>query len=397
MTRRALRDHLAGAVLGLAVLPFSLLVGRGDDYSIGRLATARAAAATSAAVVPPSGITSSPVPADSGEQALARPRLGAAVQWNLQQVHGPEAWSFGTGSADVLVAIVDSGVDGAHPDLVGELVPGRNLRDGSTSVQDDVGHGTEVAGIIAALGNNDVGVAGLARGVRLMPLKITSPNGSASSAAAADAIRWAAEHGARVVNLSFGTLRDVPALRSAVQEASSQGVLLVAAAGNCGDAATYRIEGCSQQNQAHYPAALPEVVAVGALDAASALATYSNTGPYVRLTAPGGAGGGARAAPNWVLSTTPTRQAVSSGRPGYDYEFGTSIAAPHVTAAAALVWSINPTLSRDQVAQILFDTADDLGPPGRDDQYGYGRVNAARAAQRAAELPGAVQRPAPGA
>ena len=310
-------------------------------------------------------------------------------QWNLQQVHAPEAWDTATGGGDVVVAVLDSGIDAAHPDLAGRVVPGRNVRERNSDTRDDIGHGTHVAGVIGALGDNGIGVAGLSWGVRLMPIKITNRQGDASIAAAAEGIRWAVDHGARIINLSFGGLEDSRAVRLAVEDAYQRGALLVAAAGNCGELATFRDEGCDVANPPIYPAALSQVIAVGALGATGELAPYSETGSYIRLTAPGGVGGSRRSNPlDYILSTWPPALPSPIDLPGYSYEVGTSMAAPHVAGAAALVWSTNPTLSRDEVEQLLFETADPLGPPGRNDRYGYGRVNVQRAVERAVQLPG---------
>jgi subtilisin family serine protease len=315
------------------------------------------------------------------------PRLGD--QWNMQLIQAPDAWNVATGGGDVTVAVLDSGIDPTHPDLTGRVVPGRNVRENSANTRDDLGHGTHVAGIIGALGNNGVGVVGLSWGVRLMPIKITDRFGDASIVGAAEGIRWAVEHGARIVNLSFGGLDDSQTVRLAVRDARSRGALLIAAAGNCGEVSSYQSEGCDTLNPPIFPAALEEVIAVGALDATGHLAPYSETGEYLRLTAPGGAGGSQRTNPrDYVLSTWPPGLPSPIDQTGFSYEVGTSMAAPHVAGTAALVWSTNPTLTRDQVESILFETADDLGAPGRDDRYGYGRLNASRAVERAASLPG---------
>jgi subtilisin family serine protease len=315
------------------------------------------------------------------------PRLGD--QWNMRQIQATEAWDIGTGGGDVVVAVLDSGIDPSHPDLAGRVVPGRNVRERNANTRDDIGHGTHVAGVIGALGNNGVGVAGVSWGVRLMPIKITDRFGDASILGAAEGIRWATDNGARIINLSFGGLDDSQTVRLAVRDARSRGVLLTAAAGNCGEVASFQSEGCDTLNPPIFPAALDEVIAVGALDATGQLAPYSETGDYIRLTAPGGAGGSQRSNPrDYILSTWPPGLASPIDQTGYNYEVGTSMAAPHVAGTAALVWSTNPILSRDQVEAILFDTADDLGAPGRDDRYGYGRVNARRAIERAASLPG---------
>jgi thermitase len=315
------------------------------------------------------------------------PQFGG--QWNMRQIRAPEAWDIGTGAGDVVVAVMDSGIDPSHPDLQGRVVPGRNVRERNSSTQDEIGHGTHVAGVIGALGNNGVGVAGLSWAVRLMPIKITDRFGDASIVAAADGIRWATEYGAKVINLSLGGLEDSQTVRRAVADARGRGVLLVAAAGNCGEVASYRDEGCDTLSAPFYPAALPDVIAVGALGANDEVAPYSNTGEYVRLTAPGGVGGSNRNNPlDYILSTWPPALDSAIGQPGYSYEVGTSMAAPHVSGTAALLWSTNPALTRDQIEAILFETADDLGPPGRDERYGYGRVNVQRAIARAASVAG---------
>ena len=264
------------------------------------------------------------------------------------------------------------------------------MRERTANTRDDIGHGTHVAGVIGALGNNGVGVAGLSWGVRLMPIKITDRFGDASILGAAEGIRWATDNGARIINLSFGGLDDSQTVRLAVRDARSRGVMLTAAAGNCGEVASFQSEGCDTLNPPIFPAALDEVIAVGALDATGQLAPYSETGDYVPARPPRAARGqSAVQSPRLHLehlATGPGRR--RSIRPGFNYEVGTSMAAPHVAGTAALVWSTNPTLSRDQVEAILFETADDLGAPGRDDRYGYGRLNALRAIQRAASLPG---------
>jgi subtilisin family serine protease len=315
------------------------------------------------------------------------PQFGG--QWNMRQIHAPEAWDIGTGAGDVVVAVLDSGIDPSHPDLQGRVVPGRNVRERNGNTQDEIGHGTHVGGVIGALGNNGVGVAGLSWAVRLMPIKITDRFGDASIVAAADGIRWATEYGAKIINLSLGGLDDSQTVRRAVADARARGVLLVAAAGNCGEMASYRDEGCDTLNAPFFPAALPDVIAVGALGANDEVAPYSNTGEYVRLTAPGGVGGSGRNNPlDYILSTWPPALESAIGQPGYSYEVGTSMAAPHVSGTAALLWSTNPSLTRDQIEAILFESADDLGPPGRDDRYGYGRVNVQRAIAKAASLAG---------
>ncbi len=281
-------------------------------------------------------------------------------QWNLPAVHAPEAWDV-TQGAGVRVAVVDTGVDCGHPDLSGQCAAQVNYVGG---FQDDNGHGTHVAGIIAALTNNGVGVAGVASGVKLVALKVLDQNGEGTTATAAAAIVDAVRlYGAKVINLSFGGPRDPggpdAVLQAAIDEAYARGAVVVAAAGNCNPSCTTIID----------PAAMDHVLAVAAVNNNRERASFSNYGSYIDLAAPG----------ENILSTSP--------RCGYRFMSGTSMAAPHVSAVAALVLSLRPDLGPDAVATILFQTADDLGAPGRDPCYGYGLVNAYRAVRAVAPAP----------
>lgn len=282
-------------------------------------------------------------------------------QWNLPAVHAPEAWDITQGSAAVKVGVVDTGVDCGHPDLQGQCAAQANYVNyypGPT--QDDNGHGTHVAGIIAARTNNGVGVAGVAPGVKLVALKALDSTGSGDTTTVAQAIRDAAlAFGARVINLSLGGTDYDQVLKDAVDAAYARGAVIVAAAGNCRPSC----------NSVIYPAAFDHVIAVGAVDSSLQRAWFSNYGSYIDLAAPGVN----------ILSTYPG----GSYAPGS----GTSMAAPHVSAAAALVLSLRCDLGPDAVASILFQTADDLGSPGRDQYFGYGLVNAYRAVRAVAPAP----------
>ncbi len=275
-------------------------------------------------------------------------------QWNLPAIHAPEAWDVTLG-AGVKVAVVDTGVDCGHPDLQGQCAAQANYVGG---FQDDNGHGTHVAGIIAARVNNDIGIAGVAPGARLIALKVLDQSGQGTTTTAAAAIVDAVRvYGARVINLSFGGPDFDAFLQESINQAHAGGALVVAAAGNSGSSAPI------------YPAAMDHVVAVAAVDPKLQRAGFSNYGNYVKLAAPG--------VDIW-----------STYRGGqYDLGRGTSMAAPHVSAAAALVLSLRPNLCPDAVAALLFQTADDLGSPGWDPYYGYGLVNAYRAVRAAAPAP----------
>ena len=234
-------------------------------------------------------------------------------QWGLTAVHAELAWSIGTGSGAV-VAVIDSGVDGSHPDLTAGMVSGKNTRndrgDYSAPDSDNNGHGTHVAGIIAARANNGKGIAGVAPEAQIMPVKVLDADGSGWMADVIEGIVWAADHGADVINMSLGG-PDADFSAAAVQYAQSRGVVVVAAAGNEGS------------TQAMYPAALPGVVSVSALDDSGAVDNYSNTGESIDIAAPG-------------------RRSSRRYPVGYQSMSGTSMAAPHVAGVAALIRGYAP-------------------------------------------------------
>jgi thermitase len=332
----------------------------------------------------------------------------ATDQWNLPQINAPAAWDVTTGSSDVVVAIVDTGVDLGHPDLSAKIVAGYDFVNDDSTPQDDEGHGTHVAGIAAAATNNGVGVAGVSWGARLMPVKVLDREGSGYLSDVADGIRWAADHSARVVNLSLGGPAASSTLQNAVDYAYGRGLLIVAAAGN-----EYEIG-----NPVSYPAAYPHVMAVAATDDQDGHASYSNTGYYVDIAAPGGdpTGSGDTNPRHWIMSTywrgasglgqetgpsggglgqetgpsggglgqetgPSGRETGPSGGPSgvqaaYERHAGTSMATPHVAGLAALVWSQHPDWTNADVEWMIEYTAQDLGAAGRDDVFGWGRIDA---------------------
>jgi subtilisin family serine protease len=306
-------------------------------------------------------------------------------QWNMQIIQAPPGWDLSTGSGDVVVAIVDTGVDLTHPDLRDRIVAGYDLVEDDATPQDEYGHGTHVAGIAAAVGNNGEGVAGVTWGSRIMPVRVLGAEGSGSTFNIAAGMAWAADHGARVMNLSLGSpfpamlaAHGIPggdALRAAVDYAYGHGVLVVAAAGN-----EYQ-----EGDPPSYPAAYAHVLAVAATNDQDRHAYYSNAGSYVDVAAPGGETSQADD-PHGVFSTLPNEE-VALTREGYPTGYGalqgTSMAAPHVAGLAALVWSVNPGLTNDQVQAIIESAADDLGRPGWDGCFGVGRINVNRALQAA--------------
>jgi len=276
---------------------------------------------------------------------------------SLTQVHAQSAWDMTTGAPGLVVAVVDSGVS-AHPDLAGKLLSGWDYVNNDGDPTDDNGHGTMVAGIIGAATNNSTGIAGLCWGCKILPVKVLDASASGSYANIASGITYAADHGAKVINLSLGGSTASTTLQNAVDYATSKGALVVAASGN---------QGC---NCVLYPAAYANAVAVGSVDGTNTKYSYSNYGPSLDLVAPG---------TNWATSST-----TQSGYAGFS---GTSSATPVVAAAAALVLSEKPSLTPSGVAALLESSADDLGSTGRDDSYGYGLVNLSAAVVAAGGAP----------
>lgn len=267
-------------------------------------------------------------------------------QWALPRIEAPAAWETTTGAPGVIIGIADTGVDPGHPDLSSRLVAGWNFYDNNTDTRDVYGHGTKVAGTAAAAGNNGTGVAGVCWDCWIMPLRISATNGYASYSAAASAIVWAADHGARVVNVSY-MMSTSSTVRSAAQYMSNRGGVVSISAGNYSEYET------SPDN--------PYVLTVSATDASDNLYSWSNTGNNVDLAAPG-----------CVYTTT------NGG--GYGGGCGTSFSAPLVAGVAALVISENPGFGGAEIIERLQQTADDKGPGGWDPTFGWGRVNAAGAA-----------------
>ncbi|MCR8632336.1 S8 family peptidase [Paenibacillus radicis (ex Xue et al. 2023)] len=268
-------------------------------------------------------------------------------QTYLEQIHVNEAWDVATGNTNITIAIVDTGVDLNHPDLKPNLVSGVNLINPSRPPQDDNGHGTNVAGVVGAVGNNDRGVSGILWKARIMPVKALEADGSGGEAKLGEGIRYAVDHGAKIVVLSLGLNKYSNYMNDVVQYAEEKDVLLVAATGNEG-------------NRVKYPAAYPTVLAVGGMTTGNTADSRSNTGPEIDLVAP------------WDVFTT--------ARGGsYEYKDGTSMAAPQVAAVAALAWSKYPGMKAYQIRQLLRQTADDLEAPGWDSSTGYGLLRADRA------------------
>ena len=288
------------------------------------------------------------------------PLYQAGQQWGVTQIKLEQAWDVTTGNSDMVVAVLDTGTALNHPDLEDKIVGGWDFISNDGEPYDDEGHGTQTAGIIGASTNNGQGVAGASWGARLMPIKVCNSDGQCPEEAIAAGIRWATDHGARIINLSLGSDEDTQIIREATAYAVQRNVLIAASSGNEAD------------GKARFPAAYEGVVSVGATGRSDTVTGFSSYGDYVDVTAPGVG----------VLST-----GFEDGELTYSYANGTSFSSPFVAGVAALVWSSNPSLSAEQVGFVLMDSSDDLGDPGPDIHYGNGRLNAFRAVTMAKEGP----------
>ncbi|MED1468593.1 S8 family serine peptidase [Bacillus salipaludis] len=267
-------------------------------------------------------------------------------QWYLNKIQMPKAWNITKGSPHITVAVIDDGVQQGHPELKGKIVSPYNAVTGGTYYTPHE-HATHVAGIIAASFNKS-GIAGIAPNVKIMPINVFDGE-EASDYAVAQGIKYAVSHHADVINMSLGSPNYSALLDYYANYAKSKGVLLVAAAGNDG---TFTKT---------YPAAFNSVVGVGATDSSDHRAYYSNKGSFIDFTAPG----------SNIYS--------SINRSSYANLSGTSMATPIVSGVAALVLSKNPFLNPNQVETVLKRSTIDLGRKGRDDYYGYGRIDAYKA------------------
>lgn len=311
---------------------------------------------------------------------------GYAAQWNMRIIQAPAAWDITTGSRQVVIAVLDTGISLTHPDLQANLwqntgeIAGNGLDDdgngyvddrwgwnfvsSTPNPDDDHWHGTHVAGIAGAVGNNAIGVTGTAWQVQLMAVKFLDRNGQGTFLGMLQAMRYAANNGARVLNLSVSVDGELSAeerrlLNETVSYVKSNGAVMVAASGNAG------------ASMPAYPARHPDIMAVGASTASDERWWLSNYGPGLDLLAPGAG----------IYSTSRT-----SNGPTYSTASGTSMAAPHVSGAVALLWAVNPALSPAEIISILRLSADDLNftsYPGPDAYFGWGRLNLRRAVQAA--------------
>jgi type VII secretion-associated serine protease mycosin len=286
-------------------------------------------------------------------------------QWQLGVLNATAAWRYSTGSG-ITVAVLDSGVDANHPDLVGQVLPGADFVDGTSDGRTDlVGHGTTVAALIAGR-RDDNGVVGLAPDARILPVRVLDQNNRYSDAAVvAKGVRWAVDHGARIINLSLGGVSRNEALGGALAYAAQHDVVVIACTGN--------VAQTTGDPQVWYPAREPGVVAVTGLRNPG-----QNESAGRSLTAGADPGGplwtGSLTGPQTVLSA-PAADLLGARPGGYWRVQGTSFAAPLVAATAALLRARYPYLSAGNVINHLISTARDLGAEGRDNLYGFGEVD----------------------
>ena len=286
----------------------------------------------------------------------------ASQQWNMNLINAPTAWDITTGTGEIVIAIIDTGIDLGHPELADKIVAGIDLVNDDDIAQDDHAHGTHVAGIAAAVGNNGQGVAGVAWNARLMPVKILDQDGRGYMSTLAEAIVWATDHGTDIINMSIASLSNNLTVRDAIDYAYAHGVILVAAAGNAYSMGALTI----------YPAAFDHVIGVGSVGSEYEHASYSSAGPFVDVAAPGG---------HSNIGPTIYSTFWQNGVHTYNHAEGTSMAAPHVTGLAALLKATDASLGPDEIEQIITSTAIDLGEPGRDELYGAGCIDIAAALQ----------------
>jgi subtilisin family serine protease len=263
-----------------------------------------------------------------------------AMQYVLSKLHVPEAHALSTGN-QVLIAVIDSGIDTSHPEIT-DMVAGSF--DAVNSREPPDSHGTAMAGAIVAHAN----LTGVAPAARILAIRaFTKTEGTTLSILRS--LDWAAAHGARIINMSFAGPSD-PDIALSLAAALKKGIVLIASAGNAG-----------RNSAPLYPAADPNVIAVTAVDAENNLLNVANRGRYIAVAAPGVD----------IVGPTPGG--------GYQMSTGTSVAAAHISGVIALLLAFKPTLTPEAIRKLLTSTATDLGPRGRDEQFGSGLVDAYRA------------------
>ncbi len=319
----------------------------------------------------PAGLTSQSAATIQSNRAVrfleANPSLSATTapddtsygqQWAPARIGAEAAWDMTMGSAGVVVAVLDTGLDPSHPEFAGKTIAGWDFFNNDADPSDDNGHGTHVAGVAGALTNNALGIASIGRATTIMPVKVLNQYAGGNHATAASGVLWAVDNGARIINLSLGSAATSATLESAINYAFDHGVLVVAAAGNGNTATPF------------YPAAYVNTMAIGGTDSVDARYSMSNFGTWLDMMAPGVS----------IYST-------NWGPSAYNTRTGTSQAAPHVSAVAALMLALDDTLTPTYLRDMLQSSALDLGAAGLDTMFGYGRLDAAAAVVLAGGVP----------
>ena len=271
-------------------------------------------------------------------------------QYYLREINADKAWSLTTGSENIKVGVLDTGIDRNHPDLAGKIAEDEVSEDDLT---DEIGHGTEVAGIIAAKTNNNQGIAGISWNTKIVPIKVTDETGQARVSTVVSALDAAHEKGVKIVQISLSTNQLSQVLGDAVKTAQDRGIIIVSTGGNTGI------------RELRYPAAFNGVVGVTSVDQNKKIESYSTQGEHISIAAPG----------SNIYTTTRNSS--------YASVTGTSFAAPQVAGTLALIWALIPDFTSSQVKDILFKSAQDLGESGKDPTYGYGLLNSQKAVELA--------------
>lgn len=284
---------------------------------------------------------------------------GYRYEWDISYTEADKAWSLVKQKREVKVAVLDTGVDYTHPDLKDRVLKdkGYNFVDNDSETMDDNGHGTHVSGIIAASANNNIGVSGITGtlNIKILPVKVLDENGEGEVSNIVKGIKYAVDNGADIINLSFGTNSKSKEIEEAINYAKSKGVFVVAAAGNDGE---------SDDNSS--PAS-DGAFAVAAMDYNYKVADFSDYGSCIKISAPG----------EEILSTVPG---------GYEAWDGTSMAAPIVSGIAAMAKAEDPNLSLSQMEDVLDSTAKDIMIKGKDQQSGYGLIDAYDAIKKVEQI-----------
>ncbi|MBI4022826.1 S8 family serine peptidase [Candidatus Berkelbacteria bacterium] len=289
----------------------------------------------------------------------------ASQRTALEQIRAPEAWDYVQGKTTAKIAIIDTGIDGTHEDLSGKILAGRNVMTdadlAANTDSDDNGHGTSVAGVAAASGNNSLGVAGVDWRAKLVPVKAFDSSGMATTSDVVEALTYAIDAGVHVISMSFGRGTESAALTSALDQAWSRGIVLVAASGN------------DSTNTVSYPAASEHVLAVGSVGSSDARSSFSNYGANLDLMAPGES-----------IYTT-------KDGGGYTTLSGTSLATPFVAGGVMVVKDFHSSAGNQEIVDILLSTARQVsGGSGRTDETGWGILNLQAAIRNAGNYAGEV-------